>query len=73
MEAPKTEEEYLSKELFPLTNRQNLKINDQMLIDAVNRDDLEEFIQQGNTLTPGQSGILEELRLKAQFTPRQLQ
>jgi hypothetical protein len=33
-----TEGDYLSKILFPLTNRQSLTIDDQMLVDAINLD-----------------------------------
>ena len=64
-----TEAEYLSPQRFPLTTQSKLTIRQQVLIDAVNRDDLDRLVEEGKPLTPKQQGILAELREKAAFRP----
>lgn len=64
------ENDYLSKTRFPVTNRQTLSLRDQMLLDAVNRDDLERLERQGAALTAQQRLALAELRQKSLMAAR---
>jgi hypothetical protein len=66
---PLTEDEahYLDKGRFPLTNRQNLNVEDQMLIDAFNQDELTEMQEFGKPLSEKQQQIGLELHAKAEL------
>jgi hypothetical protein len=64
-----TEQEYLSKSRFPLTNRQNLSLHNQMLLDAINLDDAEEMLANREPLSPKEQAIVKELREKSHFKP----
>ena len=65
-----TETEYLSRERFPLTNRNKLSLHDQHMLDAVNHDELVEMQTHGRRLTDEQSRILVELKTKLAGVPR---
>jgi len=64
-----TEAEYLDAQRFPLTTQSKLSLRQQMLIDAVNRDDLDRLVEDGKPLSSRQQSILKELREKAAFRP----
>jgi len=59
-----TEAEYLDKQRFPLSNRQDLSLQKQKMIDAINFDDLRGVLERGETLTPKQQAVRLELEEK---------
>jgi hypothetical protein len=66
-----TEAEYLDPRRFPLTTQvPPLSLDNQMLIDALNRDEAEEAVRQGEQLTEKEQRLLKALREKAQLKPQ---
>ena len=61
------ESAYLDKKRFPLTNRQNLPLDKQRMLDAVNMDDLREMRERGDVLTPELQAIAQEFEEKAKL------
>jgi len=63
-----TEAEYLDEKRFPLTTQTEphgrLSYKQQRMLDAVNFDDLRELLERGETLTPKQQAIGQELGRK---------
>jgi hypothetical protein len=59
-----TEAEYLDRQRFPLSNRQDLSLHDQKMIDAINFDDLQALLECGEELTPAQVAVGRELEEK---------
>jgi hypothetical protein len=58
-----SEQAYLSKTRFPLTNRQNLTLRQQQMVDAVNLDDLRQLQEHGE-MNDRQKALLAELEEK---------
>jgi hypothetical protein len=65
-----TEAEYLSPERFPLTTQRGLTLDQQHMIDAHNRDELEAEVRRGRPLDAEQQQVLRELKQKLQAVPR---
>ena len=59
-----SEADYLDSKQFPLSTQKGLKLQDQKLIDAINRDDLDRLVEEGKTLTEEQELLLAEFKLK---------
>lgn len=64
-----TKTEYLDPHRFPLTNRQDLTLENQHLIDSVNHDSLKELVDNGQQLNPRQQKIMAELAEKLANVP----
>lgn len=58
-----TPQEYVDPRLFPLTTQPGLRVDQQMLLDAVNYDDVRDALKV-RALTPEELRIAEELRVK---------
>src|SRR5205823_4316623 len=60
---------YMDKKRFPLTNRQSdLTLNEQKMLDAINKDDLRELLERGKVLTEEQQAIAREFEEKAKLS-----
>jgi hypothetical protein len=67
-----TAEEYMDLKRFPLSTQTEyggLELEDQLMIDAVNLDNLHEKLENGESLTPEQQARLTELEEKAKSAP----
>lgn len=58
-----TLEDYLNPEIYPLSS-QGLPPLDQFRIDAINFDNLRQWIAEGNEITQEQAAVLAELEVK---------
>jgi hypothetical protein len=61
--------DYMSAEKFPATSQSGLSAKDQLFLDALNHDQLEEYIEEGGKLSPSQKARWKELREKVKFIP----
>lgn len=59
-----TPDEYLDPAKFPASTQEGLTILQQMRIDAVNYDQLREFIDEGGTMDAKQEAIWQEFQVK---------
>ncbi len=64
-----TQEEYLDKTRFPVTNNQTLSLEKQMMLDSFNLDELTEWMERGGVPNEKQSAALKELQFKAKNRP----
>jgi len=62
-----TESEYMDPRRFPLTTQEGLSLDGQMLIDAVNLDELDRDVENGATLTAEEQQVAGELNAKRPF------
>jgi hypothetical protein len=58
---------YLEPKRFPLTTQEDLDLDEQRLLDAVQTDSLREFRENGGTFSPRQEAIAKELEEKANW------
>ena len=59
-----TPDEYQDPERFPETTQTGLSLVDQLLIDAMNIDDIDRLVESGQALTPRQEAIKAEFGVK---------
>jgi len=58
--------DYMSRERFPNTSQSGLSANGQLMIDAYNYDQLNEYLEAGGQLDQSQQARWEELKVKRQ-------
>ena len=59
-----TPADYMNKEKFPLTSQRGSSVHAQLLVDAINFDQLERAIADGQQLDEEQMKIRQELQIK---------
>lgn len=58
---------YLDPKRFPLTTQKGLTLQEQKMIDAVNKDDIRRMIEEGRPLDDELKGIWKEFQEKAKL------